>query len=272
MNENVLDRFEAEDDWRRARRKLLYEEVVCLIKKCSVDLLSFEEVRKKLRLRQRLYRGLQEIPLDQIRGSVGRFDDFSAAFLPRSKQLRQRWMRVDVAMQEGKTPPIEVYQIGQNYFVLDGNHRVSVARQRGLGTIESYVWEFVGPSAHAAEADIDRALIGAEQAAFLDSVGEANADRARTIVLTCPGCYDDLANQIEVYRQGVQEARQGPYSFDQAFSDWFDETYAPTVEAIRQNGLVFQFPDRTEADLFVWARQNGLALEELEGESQSSAG
>jgi hypothetical protein len=82
--------LDAEEDWKRARRKVLYQEVVCFFKQCSVDLLSFEEVRTRLHLRQTIDRGLQDIPLDRIRGSVGRYDDFASAFIPRRRHMRER--------------------------------------------------------------------------------------------------------------------------------------------------------------------------------------
>ena len=83
MEENdALSMYDAEEDWNWARRKVLYQEVVCFFKQCSVDLLSFEDVRSGLHLVQKTDRGLQEIPLDRIRGSVGRYNDFTSAFLP----------------------------------------------------------------------------------------------------------------------------------------------------------------------------------------------
>ena len=183
----VLDRLDAEHDWKLARRKLLYQKVVCHFKECSVDLLSFEKIRSALRLDQKLYRGMQEIPLDHIQGSVGRFDDFTAGFLPLKEYMEKRWEQVDVAMIQGKTPPIDLYQVGQVYFVLDGNHRVSVARQRGHAAIEAYVWEFPTPVEFTADANIDDLLIEAEQAAFLDRAGKDNAPAAGSIRFTCPG-------------------------------------------------------------------------------------
>ena len=160
MEENeTLSMWDAEEDWNRARRKVLYQEVVCFFKQCPVDLLAFEEVRAKLHLSQKIDRGFQEIPLDRIRGSVGRYDDFTSAFIPRKKHMRERWKRVDVAMLAGKTPPIDVYQVGESYFVLDGNHRVSIARQHGSKMIEAYVWEFLTPVGLSPEADIYELLI-----------------------------------------------------------------------------------------------------------------
>ncbi len=260
----ALNQMKSEDDWRNARRKVLYKEVVCLIKRCSVDLLSFQDVQHGLHLHQKLYRGLQEIRLDQIRGSVGRFSDFDAAFMPRKDFMRERWEGVDQAMMQGKTPPIEVYQVGEIYFVVDGNHRVSVARQHGYETIEAYVTEFVTPIKPTADEGIDEILIEAEQAAFLEKAGESNAEAARVMNFTCSGCYEEVSQQVETYRQQKEFTKDKPYSFEQAFLEWYAEVYDPAIEAIRENDLISQFPERTEADLFVWSWRNNQAIEALE--------
>lgn len=258
-----LSLLDAEEDWNRARRKILYQEVVCFFKQCSVDLLSFEEVRTKLHLSQRVYRGLQEIPLDRIRGSVGRYDDFTSAFLPRGKHMQERWERVDVAMMAGKTPPIDVYQVGESYFVLDGNHRVSIARQHGLESIEANVWEFPTPYGLGPEADIDELLTKSEQIEFLEKIGQASPPAVREIVFTCSGCYRDLMDMIETYRQGMEEVEGGPVSTEQAVSAWCEEVYGPGLKKIRESNLLARFPKRTEPDLFIWAWKNNRVLEEL---------
>ena len=267
----VLEGLNAEDDWRNARRKVLYQEVICLIKRCSVDLLSFEDVRSGLHLHQKLSLGLQEIRLDHIRGSVGRFDDFTSAYMPRKDHMRERWQGVDQAMMQGKTPPIEVYQVGENYFVVDGNHRVSVARQHGHATIEAYVSEFQSPFKPSADAGIDEMLIKSEQAAFLEKSGEANVKKAGSMVFTCAGCYEDVSSQVEIYRQQKQALDETPYSFEQAFPEWCEEVYSPAIEAIRENDLAAQFPERTEADLFIWSWQNNKAIEDLELDDAQTA-
>lgn len=256
-------RLEAEENWRRARRKVLYQEVICFLRQCPVDLLSFDEVRTKLHLTQKMYRGLQEIPLDRIRGSVGRYDDFTSAFLPRKRHLQERWERVDVAMVAGRTPPIDVYQVGESYFVLDGNHRVSIARQRGLESIEAYVWEFPTPYGLGPEADVNELLIRSEQIRFLAGIGQAGSAGMREIVFTCPGCYGALADMIERYRQGLEQAGKGPVSAERAASAWYEDIYQPAIEAIRSSDLLAQFPKRSEADLFIWAWENNKVLEEL---------
>jgi hypothetical protein len=95
-------------------------------------LLPFEQVRKQLRLRDRHFRGLQEVPLDQIVGSVGCYQDFTRTFLPRSDGLRERWAAVEDRVKEGGLPSVELYKVGDAYFVRDGNHRISVARAQTI--------------------------------------------------------------------------------------------------------------------------------------------
>ncbi len=198
-----------------------------------------------------------------ICGSVGRYDDFTSAFLPRKEHMQERWERVDVAMKAGKTPPIDVYQVGESYFVLDGNHRVSIARQRGLETIEAYVTEFLTPIGLSPESYIDELLIKSEQIEFLEKIGQASPPGVREIVFTCLDCYGDLVDMIETYRQGLEKATENPVSFEGAVSAWYEEVYGPAIEIIQKNNLLARFSNRTEADLFIWAWKNNKVLEEL---------
>ncbi len=252
-----------DEDWKHARRQALYQRVVCAITQCSVDLLSFEEVRRRLHLSERVHRGLQVIPLDSIRGSVGRYNDFTSTFLPRKSHLRERWERVDRAMWKGKIPPIDVYKIGQVYFVLDGNHRVSVAREQGLEKIEAFVTEFATPLGSDTPAEIDDQLIQSERAAFQEKLEQAGGKAASEFSFSCAGSYRLLAGQIENYREGLESKTGRPASIEEAYSAWREEVYRPAIEAIREEGLLRLFPGRTEADLFIWAWENGGVLREL---------
>lgn len=263
MEDDVLSRMDAEDDWSRARRKVLYQEVVCFLKQCSVDLLSFEEVRTRLHLSHRIDRGLQDIPLDRIRGSVGRYDDFTSAFLPRKNHLQERWERVDLAVIGGTTPPIAVYQVGEAYFVLDGNHRVSIARQHGSKSIEAFVWEYPTPHGLGPDADVDELLLKSGQIEFLHRIGQASPPAVRDIVFTCPACYDHLLDMIETFRRGMETETGCPVPFENAVCAWYEAVYDPAIEIIQQKDLLARFPDRTEADLFLWAWKNSQILEEL---------
>jgi hypothetical protein len=134
---------------------------------------TLDELRGELAVSGRRALGLQTIPLRQIVGSEGRSHDFDRRFQPRAAHLQERWSRVAMAMSQGVAlPPIVVYKLGERYFVSDGNHRVSVARQRGQDQIAAYVTELLvdGPlptelTAPAAGPDAPQSLLAALLAA-----------------------------------------------------------------------------------------------------------
>ena len=130
------------EDFQKAHRKADLEQILGFITGKSNYLLSYNEILEKLHEKSRKSLGLQNIPLDAVTGSVGRYRDFNRSFLPRSANIEERWAQVKVAMTSFRgVPPIEVYKIGEVYFVLDGNHRVSVAREMGHKPIQAYVTE-----------------------------------------------------------------------------------------------------------------------------------
>jgi hypothetical protein len=132
----------AREYWNQARRKAFWQKFSRAIgfSRQPTSLLSFEDVQHTLRLAQNTYRGLQVIPLEKVVGSVGRYHDFTRTFLPLVESDGPRWQRIAEMQMDTGLPPIELYKVGDAYFVKDGNHRVSVARQFGATEIEAYVW------------------------------------------------------------------------------------------------------------------------------------
>jgi hypothetical protein len=115
---------------------------------------SFEETRKFLGARNKIRLGRRVVAIEKIVGSVGRSMDFDGAFLPVCRSLAGRWKRVDRAFHLGvDLPPVELYKLGNRYFVLDGNHRVSVARYQGVQWIEAEVTRFYAHALGRAGAD-----------------------------------------------------------------------------------------------------------------------
>ena len=258
--ENLFAKIRAQRDWERARQAAILEEILGAFSPGSVDLLSFEDVKRRLRLGQKNYKGLQDIEISRIRGSVGRYRDFTRTFLPRREDLRERWQRVDaVAVSRGYLP-IEVYQVGEAYFVLDGNHRVSVARQNGASTIQAHVWEFPTPAGLSAQADLDELLIKAEYADFLEHTRLDETQPDLDIQFTAPGHYRELEYQIALYRQVLEKIDGEPISYPEAAAAWYEMIYTPAVQIIQQRGILKRFPGRTEADLFIWVWQHHKEL------------
>jgi hypothetical protein len=136
---------QADTDFIRARRRARLRAVVARFRRehASNRLLSFDDVRRELVADNRLYRGLKVVEADQIVGSVGRWRDFDRFFLPARASARERWKRIDRAFHRAEDlPPVELYKIGEAYFVVDGHHRVSVARYHDVPTVEAAVAEF----------------------------------------------------------------------------------------------------------------------------------
>lgn len=152
MDQQNQQIWEAIGHFSHARYQAKWQTVWAHLTRKPVDLLDFEEVKRQLCLREKHYVGLQQIEIDKIVGSVGRPRDFTRSFLPRTDAVGSRWQRLDV-MARGLMgfPPVEVIKVGDVYFVEDGNHRISVARQLGARTIEAYVTEM--PSEFPLRAD-----------------------------------------------------------------------------------------------------------------------
>ena len=104
----------------------------------------FDEVRKIPGAVGRVYRGMMTVALGQIRGSVGRRSGFDLGFMPVRASVEERWKRIDRAFHRGEElPPVSLYKLGDSYFVMDGHHRVSVARYHGVEWIDAVVAEFL---------------------------------------------------------------------------------------------------------------------------------
>lgn len=80
-----------------------------------------------------------KFPLESIIRSVGRYEDFTRSFLPKSESNEERWVRVPEQIERNGVSSIEVSKLGDVRFVKDGNHRVSVTRQLGYSTVPAKV-------------------------------------------------------------------------------------------------------------------------------------
>lgn len=267
-------------DFRSAQRRALLEQIVTRVQGHPADLLPYEEVRALLRGEQTGQRTLRDIPLDAIVGSVGRYNDFTRSFLPKGTVSRQRWANVQIEMTglEG-VPPIEVYQIGEVYFVKDGNHRVSVARQLGSDHIEAYVTEIAAKAPLAADDDLDDLILKAEYAEFLE-LTELDQTRAQAdLRVTLPGRYGEFLEQIKARRYVLSSTTGGEVSLPEASAQWYDEVQQLTATLVEDLGLNERFPERTPLDLYAWISRHRQHLSEaldwdlgLEGAAADLAG
>lgn len=243
-------------------RQAAMQEIMARLTGQSSELLSFEEVRQHLKLRQRTERGRREIPVAAIVGSVGRYSDFTHSFLPRRDSDKGRWTSVGTAMAAMKSlPPIEVYQIDQVYFVLDGNHRVSVARQLGITYLEALVTEFKTKVPLSPDDRPDDIIIKAEYIEFLQTTRFDEIRPEADLRVTVPGQYWQLETHIEAQRYLLGQETKHEISIGEAVGHWYDHVYLPVVQLIRERGILRDFPGRTETDLFLWIFRHRASLE-----------
>lgn len=256
-------------DFQSARQRGAVQEILARLTGKSTQLLSYEDVAEKLKLRARTERGVQHIPLAAIVGSVGRNTDFTRTFLPRHAGDQQRWANVKAVFMDinsgSSLPPIEVYKVGEVYFVVDGNHRVSIAKQEGLTTIEARVIEFKTDITLTPDVQPDDLIIKAEYVEFLDTtrIHEARPNVDLSVTTCCQ--YDKLLEQIHVTQYLLQEETKRDVPLQDAAASWYDTTYIPLAEAIRDRGLLHWFPGRTITDLYIWIAENRAALEKEQG-------
>ncbi|MFN8593720.1 MAG: hypothetical protein U0031_19840 [Thermomicrobiales bacterium] len=254
---------EVRSDFDRARTHAFLTDLRALFARRRNDLVSFHEVRRRVAPESESYRGMQSVRLDQIVGSVDRFQDFNREYLPRQKFTAGRWQNVDRSYyQDVQLPPVQLYKVGDVYFVKDGNHRVSVARERGQEYIDAEVIEGHIRAPLYPEMSPNELLLQAEYAEFLR---RSDLDRSRPdhdIRPSALGRYDEIWSQIEGHRDWLSAIRHAWVPDQDAASDWFDYIYCPIIEVARRQGLTERFPDRTEADVYLWVMRHRRDIEQ----------
>ncbi len=256
--------FSALQDFNNARRKAAIQDILAWLTGKSSELLSYDEVAKQLKLNVRTESGVHEIPLKAIIGSVGRYTEFTRGFLPRKKVDQQRWVRIKAAVDDpggAGLPPIEVYKVGEVYFVLDGNHRVSVAREEGSELISARVIEVKTAVPITSDIQPDELIIKAEYADFLEKTDFANLRHGVDLSVTVPGQYEKLLEHIQIHRYFMGIDFQRDISYSEAVGHWYDVVYASIIEPIRERSLLRWFPGRTETDMYLWVSAYRADLE-----------
>ncbi|MDR3276903.1 MAG: transcriptional regulator [Treponema sp.] len=256
-DESVLTvAVQAADDFSRARGKALLSQIKHFLDTDRDKLLSLSEVKEILKPRNETYKGMQEIPVNLIAGSEGRYRDFNRYFLPKSERLRARWERVDTArIKDIILPPIQLYEIGGVYFVRDGNHRVSVAKSQGVEIIDAEVTSLsseISLRPSMTMEDLRKAVIGYEKRLFYEKTDYGKITGSEDLDFSIPGQYDVVYNHIMVHKYFLNQGLDEEIPFDQALRSWFKNVYEPVILVIRTERLYANFPGRTGSDLYVW--------------------
>ena len=240
VSDSGSPRVDAESDFMRARRHQALSALAARLRNDTDDVvqsMSFDEVVEALGRRGESYLGSKVIPLDAIVGSVDKVRDFDRRFRPTSGRSRERWERLSRASRTGEIiPPIDVYQVGDSYFVRDGHHRVSVARSLRLKVIEASVTAidtFLTPVDIGARADLERKYWRRLMLERVPFTGEARA----AVAVDDPFDYGVIAETVEAWAARTMHA-EGAY-LDKATmaSRWYAEEFRPVVDMIEAGGV-----------------------------------
>ena len=265
MNSLSSERM-AQVHFQEARRKALVAALSDLLRGQPAEMLSLADVRARLNVRGQRYLGQHAVPIDHIIGSEGRYGDFDRRFLPRSNKLLERWSSIEKArIRSIELPPVDLYKIGDIYFVRDGNHRVSVARQQGVAYIDANIVELLVDIPLGPDLSVRDLLMKEEYSDFLEWTDLHALRPDERIEFSELGAYLDLVQHINAHRYYLGQQLQRDIGREEAVADWYDSVYMPIVKVIRERNMLRQFPGRTEADLYLWIMGHRWQMLELSG-------
>ncbi|HZM22047.1 MAG TPA: hypothetical protein VFC02_09895 [Anaerolineales bacterium] len=265
----MQDQFtdQARSDFQRARFKAFMNRMWSTLSGQPTTLLSYDEIKEKLRIGGPIYRGVKTVHVDEIAGSLNRYHEFDRVFLPASDQLADRWQSVNRAFyEEISLPPVVLYKVGQVYFVVDGHHRVSVAREQGQIYIEAEVRECSTRVNITADIKPEDLIILESKVQFLERTSLDSLQPDANIRLTIPDGFDRMLEHIAVHRYFMGLDWKRDISEEEAILHWYDNVYRPVINVIRETEILKEFPTKTEGDLYLWVLDHQQYLVE-EGES-----
>jgi hypothetical protein len=265
----MLDQFseQARSDFQRARFKAFMNRAWATLSGQPTTLLSYDEIKEKLHIGGPIYRGVQTVRVEQIEGSLNRYHEFDRVFKPASDKLAERWQSVNRAFyQEISLPPVVLYKVGEVYFVVDGHHRVSVAREQGQIFIEAEVRECATRVNLTPNLRLEDLEILGNKVNFLERTSLDSLRPDANIKVTIPDGFDRMLEHIAVHRYFMGLDWKRDISEEEAITHWYDNVYMPVVKVIRDTDILKEFPSKTEGDLYLWVLDHQRYLVE-EGET-----
>jgi hypothetical protein len=222
-------------DFAHARFKAFLNRIINTLGGQPTTLLSYDEVKEKLHVGGPIYRGVKTVEVNKIVGSLNRYHQFDRAFY-----------------QEVDLPPVVLYKVGEVYFVVDGHHRVSVAREQGQVFIDAEVRECSTKVNITPDLKTEDLEILGEKVEFLERTGLDRIRPKANVKLTVPDGFERLLEHIAVHRYFMGLDLQRDIADEEAVAHWYDKVYMPIIRNIRRSSILKEFPGKTEADLYLW--------------------
>lgn len=238
------------------------------------DLLELDEIIRRLKPFSRHYLGMRTIPVDRVVGTEGRAEDFDRQFSPRGRHVNERMRRVSQAFPDGGFPAIVVHKLGEAYFVIDGHHRVAIARRRGIEYIDAEVTELRSDWTLPADADMQLIIHVEQQRWFEEASGLAQAHPETRIELSRTADYVELLESVQIHGYHLMRKLDRVLPPPEIAADWYERVYAPVTDEIRREKATLN--GQTEGDFFLhlyrrrrasYAEKGCPALEEIVAEA-----
>jgi hypothetical protein len=256
-----LPSLDAQHDFLRARRRAVIARLAVRLRLEPGDvevILPYDEVIEALGFMSERRLGLQVVQIVAIVGTVDRERDFDRHFRPTSSRVRGRWEQIAAAMRRGEAlPPVDLYKVGEVYFVRDGHHRVSVACALGHSDIDAYVTEVitrVGVDHPITLADLP---LKSHERVFYERVPLPHDARSE-IKVSDPWDYAALAEGVEAWAFRAMQKHGEPLDRDQGAQLWLETEYRPVVHMLREAGMVDRHETETEAYMLIAAERYRL--------------
>ena len=217
----------------------------------DADLLELDEVERRLRPFARRALGVRTIPLKHVVGTEGRAAAFTRDFRPRHTFSRDRLRSLAAAFPDGGFPPIVAVKLGDTYFVIDGHHRVALARRHGGEMIDADITEFVARVPLPPGADMIEVVLRELERIFLEDSGLAEARPGVRLAASRPALYMELLENLQVHGYHLMRERGQILTKAEIAADWYDRIYSPPINAIERARLAKDYREAPDADLFL---------------------
>ena len=229
----------------------------------TAGLVRLEDAARSLQPVAQRYLGLRSIPVDHIVGTASRDGDFDRAFRPRRRDVRKRRDAVEAAFPTGQFPAIVVRKLGDAYFVVDGHHRVAVARDLGMAFVDADVTELVARWRLSPAADPQELVHAEQERLFAEESGLASARPGVRLRVTLPIGYRELLEQVQLHGYALVRGTGRALDPASVAADWYDAVYVPSVHRILRDGLALACRNGTESDRYLYVanqQRRGLLL------------
>ena len=237
-------------------------------------LIDFDSIEKNLEHVHQLNLGVRQIPIEKIVGSLGRYQDFNDKFLPHPERLSEKYQSVKRAIDGGLIlPPIKVYQILDHYFVIDGHHRVTIAKNElNAPEIDAEVIKIdfdIELSSHKKYSyNTERAkdfLIKLQEEMFERETFLKNSIIVSPLRVTDLTSYGKLLEEIENFQKYYNNGELAKKHIIFASYLWYEIRYLPAVNIILEEDILKDYPTRTATDMYIWLQQHKYYLSQRAG-------